>query len=162
MERSGNTDIVILQETWCRGDGPTGCALNYREPVVPATKLPGVTQGRESGGIFIWYKSKLTNSVKLIETGKFYIWLEIDKELTTSEENILLCTTYIPPLESPLVQRGKLLHTRGGDQPLPGHILICGDLNARTGQGPDTISTQGDKHRPGDGNHRLPKVYGQL
>ena len=96
-----NTDIVILPETWCRGDGPTGCPLNYRELVVPSTKLPGVKQGRESGGILIWYKSKLTNSVKLIKTGQFYIWLEIDKGLTASAENILLCATYIPPLESP-------------------------------------------------------------
>ena len=40
---------------------------------------------------------KLTNSVKLIETGKFYIWLEIDKNLTASEEDLLLWSTYIPP-----------------------------------------------------------------
>jgi hypothetical protein len=27
-----------------------------------------------------------------------------------------------------------------------GHVLVCGDLNARTGQEPDTLSTQGDKN----------------
>jgi hypothetical protein len=27
----GNTDIVILQETWYRGDGPTGCPLGYMD-----------------------------------------------------------------------------------------------------------------------------------
>jgi hypothetical protein len=34
---------------------------------------------------------------------------------------------------------------------LPGvkHVPVCGDLNARTGQEPDTLSTQGDKHSPG-------------
>jgi hypothetical protein len=31
-----------------------------------------------------------------------------------------------------------------------GHELVCDDLNARTGQEPDTLSTQGDKHLPGD------------
>ena len=87
-----------------------GCPLNYRDLVVPSTKLPWVKQGRESGGILIWYKSELTNSVKLIKTGQFYIWLEIDKGLTALEENILLCATYIPPLESPCYN----------DQPLPG------------------------------------------
>jgi hypothetical protein len=59
-----------------------------------------VKQGRESGGILIWYESELTNSVKLIKTGQFYIWLEIDRGLTASEENILPCATYNPPLES--------------------------------------------------------------
>ena len=49
-QRNRNTDIVILQETWYRGDGPTGCPLGYRELVVPSTKLPGVKQGRDSGG----------------------------------------------------------------------------------------------------------------
>jgi hypothetical protein len=29
-----------------------------------------------------------------------------------------------------------------------GHVLVCGDLNARTGQEPDTLSTQRDKHLP--------------
>ena len=36
-----------------------------------------------------------------------------------------------------------------------GHILIYGDLNARTGEGPDTINTLGDKHLPGDGTGAL-------
>jgi hypothetical protein len=49
-----NTDVVILQETWYRGDGPTGCPLGYRELVVPSTKLPSVKQGRESGDKLIW------------------------------------------------------------------------------------------------------------
>ena len=60
----GNTDIVILQETWYRGDGPTGCPLGYRELVVPSTKLPGVKQGRDSGGMLIWYRADLTHSMK--------------------------------------------------------------------------------------------------
>ena len=49
-----NTDVVILQETWYRGDGPTGCPLGYRELEVPSTKLPSVKQGRESGDMLIW------------------------------------------------------------------------------------------------------------
>jgi exonuclease III len=49
----GNTDIVILQETWYRGDGPTGCPLGYRELVVQSTKLQGVKQGKASGKRFV-------------------------------------------------------------------------------------------------------------
>ena len=43
----GNADIVILQETWYRGDGPTGFPLGYTELVVPYTKLPGVKNIRD-------------------------------------------------------------------------------------------------------------------
>ena len=107
--------------------------------MVPSTKLPGVKQGRESGGILIWYKSELTNSVKLIKTGQFYIWLEMDKGLTASEENILLCATYIPPLESPYYNKESFSILEEEINPFQahGHILICGDLNARTGQRPE-------------------------
>ena len=57
----GNTDIVILQVTWYRGDGHTGYPPGYRELVVPSTKLPGVKQGRDSGGMLIRYRADLTN-----------------------------------------------------------------------------------------------------
>ena len=89
--------------------------------------------------VLIWYKSELTNSVKLIKTGQFYIWLEMDKGLTASEENILLCATYIPPLESPYYNEESfsILEEAINHFQSHGHILICGDLNARTGQRPE-------------------------
>ena len=31
-------DIVVLQETWSRGDVSTGCPLGYREIILPSTK----------------------------------------------------------------------------------------------------------------------------
>ena len=80
------TDIVILQETWYKGDGSTGCPLGYRELVVPSTKLPGVKQGRDSVDKLIWYRADLTHSIKLIKTGTFYIWLEIQKEIMLNRE----------------------------------------------------------------------------
>jgi exonuclease III len=45
-----NTDIVILQGTWYKGDRTTGCPLGYRELLVPSTKLPGVKQGKRLRG----------------------------------------------------------------------------------------------------------------
>lgn len=33
-----------------------------------------------------------------------------------------------------------------------GHILACGDRNARTGQEPNILSTKGDKRLPGGDN----------
>ena len=47
--------------------------LGYREIIDPSTKLKGVTQGRESGGMIIWYESEYTDSIELIKRGEFYI-----------------------------------------------------------------------------------------
>ena len=68
-----------------------------------------------------------------------------------TERNVLLCATYIPPLESPHFNDGSFSILEGeiNHFQAPGHVLVCGDLNARTGQEPDTFSTQGDKHLPG-------------
>ena len=67
-----DSDVVILQETWSRGDEPTGCPYGYREIIVPSTKLKGVTQGRDSGGMLIWYK--ITHSIEVIKRGEFFLY----------------------------------------------------------------------------------------
>ena len=53
-------------------------------------------QGRNSGGMLMWYKADLTHSIKLIKSGTFYIWLEIKKEMILTKKNVLRCATYIP------------------------------------------------------------------
>ena len=148
-----NTDIIILQETWHRGDSPTGCPASYRELVVPSTKLTGVKQGRDSGGMLIWFKTELTHAIKQIKIGPFYIWLEINKSLTSTEKNVFLCATYIPPIDSPYF-KDDMFSTLEEDITYfqaSGQIIVCGDLNARTGQVADTLNPQGDKHLPGIG-----------
>lgn len=153
-----DTDIVVLQETWNRGHDPTGCPANYRELIVPSTKLAGIKQGRDSGGMLIWYKSELTHCIKLIKTGAFFIWLEINKELTLTQKNVFLCAAYIPPIESPYFKEDMFstLEDEINHFQARGHIVVCGDFNARTGQEPDTLSTQGDKHLPGGSNISSP------
>ena len=62
-----------------------------------------------------------------------------------------MCATYIPPIESPYFNDDSfsILDGENNHFQAKGHVLFCGDLNARTGQEPDTLSTQGDKHLPG-------------
>ena len=62
LKEIDDVDIVVLQETWCRGDVSTGCPLGYREIIIPCTKLKGIKQGRDSRGMLIWYKSELITS----------------------------------------------------------------------------------------------------
>ena len=62
-----DTDIIILQETWCRSGSVTHCPPNYREIIVSSVKLPTVKRGRDSGGIIIWYKEEMANYITTIK-----------------------------------------------------------------------------------------------
>ena len=101
--------------------------------------------------MLIWYRADLTHSIKLIKTGTFYIWLEINQEMIPTEKNVLLCDTYIPSLEYPyfIEDSFSILEGEINNFQTQGHDLVCGDINARTEQEPDTLSTQEDKRLPG-------------
>ena len=101
LEKQTLSSDKKLQETWYKGDGPTGCPLGYRELVVPSTKLPGVKQGRDSVGMLTWYRADLTHSIKLVKTGTFYIWREINKEILNRQKCPPACYLY-PPTRFPI------------------------------------------------------------
>ena len=77
---------IVLQEIWYREDSPNWLSykLQRASTTVPPSKLTGIREGRDSGGKLIWYKSELTHFIKLIKTGAFHIWLEINKGLNSS------------------------------------------------------------------------------
>lgn len=152
-----NSDIVILQETWNVRDLSTGCPIGFREIVLPSTKLRGVTQGRESGGMLIWYRAHLIDSITAIQIGKFNIWLKIQKDIVSTERPIFLCAIYLPPAESPYYSEEtfSILQDEISHFQTKGNVLMCGDLNARTGNEPDFVNTQGDKYITNT-SHSLP------
>ncbi len=96
----------------------------------------------------IWYKSKLHNHINTVKQGKCYTWLKIHKELLSSRKYIFLCAIYIPPSESPYYSEDTLstLEEETSHFQAQGNVLICGDLNARTGLQPDFTDTQGIKY----------------
>ncbi len=66
----------------------------------------------------------------------------------STDRHIFLCATYLPPAESPYyneetfsILQDEICHFQ-----TKGNVLICGDLNARTGNEPDFVNTQGDKY----------------
>ena len=122
--------IFFLQETWNRVDMPTGCPLEYREIIFPSTKLKSLSQGRDSGGLLIWYKMNLTHSIELIKKGDFSIWIKIKKEVVSTERDIFMCTAYIPPSESPYYNENSfsVLEDEISFYQTQGNVLICGDL----------------------------------
>ncbi len=72
MKDLEDIDVVILQETWCRGDVFTGCPSGYREIILPSVKLTSVTQGRDSGGMIIWIKSEL--AIELVKRDQYHLY----------------------------------------------------------------------------------------
>ena len=61
---------------------------------------------------------------------------------------MFLCTIYVPPSDSPYYSEEIFphLHTQICRFQAQGKVLICGDLNARTGTHPDSYSESGNKH----------------
>lgn len=52
-ENSKDTDIIILQESWCGSGSVTHCPPNYKEIILSSVKLSAVKRGKDSGGIII-------------------------------------------------------------------------------------------------------------
>ena len=143
-----NMDIIILQETWCRNGEMTLCPTGYCEIVISSRKHSKVTRGRDSGGIIIWYKTEIANFITTSKIEESHVWLKINKKLTQTESDIFLCALYIPPSESPYYNEEifENLHSQINDFQAQGKVLICGDLNARTGSLPDFTSDDGNNH----------------
>ncbi len=101
--------------------------------------------------MLIWYRSNLVHAVRVAKTGQFYTWLEINRTVTATEKNIFPCATYIPPAESPCFNEESfsILEVDMNYFQSQGSTLVCGDLNARTGEELDTLNSHGDKHLPG-------------
>ena len=95
-----NIDIIILQETWSTADVATHCPPHYREIVLPSQKLSTVRKGRASGGLIIWYKSKLHKHIDTVKKGKYNIWLKIKQK---TENDISLCNI-CPSFRLPIFQ----------------------------------------------------------
>lgn len=98
--------------------------------------------------MLIWYESDIARSIKIVQTNQFYIRLAINRAVMSTEKNIFLCAAYIPPAESPHFSFSILEEDINHFQS-QGSELICGDVNGRTGEEPDTVNSQGDKHLPG-------------
>ncbi len=106
MKDLEDIDVIILQETWCRGDVFTGCPSGYREIILPSVKLTSVTQGRDSGGMIIWIKSEL--AIELVKRDQYHLWLKNTKRNNISISACFpMCHIYTPPRVS-VFPRGNL------------------------------------------------------
>ncbi len=141
-------DIIILQETWRKTDEVTLCPPGYCEIFLSSRKHEKITRGRDSGGIIIWHKQEIDKYIQTIKKEESHIWLKINKHLTQTTKDVFLCAVYIPPSESPYYNEEifESLHSEINHFQAQGSVLICGDLNARTGSLPDYTTDNGNNY----------------
>ena len=131
-------DIEVLAESWTECENCDNIRelddhflLECIKPIKTGTK------GRKSGGIKIFLKKKLKNSIKVIKSTDNYAWLEIDKNLFHElEKNILVCAIYSQPASSKYYSEevwealeNDLIYMTNNEVP----FCILGDMNGRTG-----------------------------
>lgn len=130
-------DIAIFHETWCRSNETLHCPKGIREIIIPSQKKSQIKCGR--------------NLKHLIKTVKTQLEV-LEVKSILPQNNLYLCAAYIPPHDSPYYQEKCFLHLQKDILYFQsqGNVLICGDLNARTGREMDYINTTGNGHIFGD------------
>lgn len=136
-------DFFAVCETWTRERDFN--VPNFRCFVEPATKLRGIKCGRNSGGISLFYKECYANVVTFVKSYQHYVCCKIAQGTFNLTKDLFICAVYIPPENSPYFSQNMLEDLERDILSFTshGHIIILGDLNARTGDYKDYIENDG-------------------
>ncbi len=134
-----DSDIVCLNETWTNTDTEKDIHLSEFEPFCNSRKYKNKKANRDSGGVAMLIRKTLLKFVTRLPN--FYedaIWVKLDKTLFGSEKDIYLCNLYLPPEKSSSTLNSNLDNWDLIEREIHmfqnrGSVLLCGDLNARTG-----------------------------
>ena len=119
----------------------------------------GRYSGGSVGGVLVAVKHFLTPYISLIKRTSDYIWCKLDKTFFHLEKDILLCSCYIPPKDSPYFDPDTFSNLENDINVFKGNnfIVLAGDFNARTGTENDFITNDYCNFVPGD-SFPLPTV----
>lgn len=149
-------DILLLVETWTN----ELCDLCLDGYEYVALHRPRSRHARRnSGGIVIYYRTKLADSISLHKkSDDNVIWLRLDKTLfpgIDTEKDLYLCACYVTPtasnvqtsdvfakLTADLIELDEVL---GDDNYV---AVIAGDFNARTADRADFVEYDNNLHVP--------------
>ena len=134
-------DFVCLTETFADATSDfNGLFTEHVKFVAPAKRLS--RQGRNSGGVLLLIKRAVCKFVKQIQINcANTVAVRIDKSVFNADKDVLLTSSYVAPEHSPfydsmdlkdgivILEENLIQEIRGEDL----YILLCGDLNARTG-----------------------------
>ena len=99
------------------------------------------TFGRPMAGVAVYMRSSLSQHVKQIRSQcDFAIFLQLDKVITKTVRDIVLCFPYIPPEASPYYDNKRFKGISLLDIDINNvYLVIAGDLNARPAELPDVF-----------------------
>ena len=129
-------DIFGILETKHSKDDFFDFGQDFRSISVPR---PKEEKYPVSGGIIILLKNSIKPGIKIIKNTSSEIqWIRLTKEFFGFEKDLYICFTYFAPSNSSYVTRNNLdvlqiLEHNVTEYSQIGNVIICGDLNARTG-----------------------------
>jgi hypothetical protein len=131
VESISNIDFMFLTETWNNQDiNIPGFETINSNLAKPKSKYAC----RQSGGISLIFKSKFKNFVSIVKNTKNFIWSKISKEILSSDTDLYICGTYIPPEKSKYFDpeifeefENDITHFSS-----KANVITLGDFNART------------------------------
>ena len=98
---------------------------------------------RRSGGVALFIKSEIAKFCKLKPSESDYImWVQIDKHLIDTDENLILGIVYVPPIQSRFYNDDELSKLENEIMSVCSsnkYVTISGDINARTAKLPDYV-----------------------
>lgn len=128
-------DFIALQETFTSNqskDIEARMSMDGYECIYTHC-VTNKSAGRGSGGILLLYKHKYHNAVTTCQTiNPYTLWLKLSKDVFGWDNDIYICSVYIPPRDSPYfndqfqdLENEVSLFSNKGD------TLLMGDFNAR-------------------------------
>ncbi|MCU7801461.1 MAG: endonuclease/exonuclease/phosphatase family protein [gamma proteobacterium symbiont of Lucinoma myriamae] len=143
-------DIFFLSETHIGFD----TSINIEGfQYIPVCR-PVSSNNRNYGGLAILIRKSIRNGIKILQnTSSEYQWIKLLKNYFGLESDIFACFSYISPCFFKQKSDADSLEAIVRDinsYRNNGHIVLCGDLNARTGIDLDFIQTDNDQHLPLD------------
>ena len=145
-------DIVALVETHI-GDDSLIQIKGYSKITSKFRKKSN--NNRYFGGLTILAKTNIKNGIEIIDhsSNEDRIWIKLTKEFFCTENDIYLCACYIPPdnslyLKSKNIDILDMLEDDITTFPAEANIIICGDLNSRTGNLSESIRHDDNRHIP--------------
>ena len=115
---------------------------------------PIARNNRYYGGLAVLIRKSIRSGIKILKnTSSEFQWIKLSKNFFNLEKDIYVCFSYVSPCSFQHKSDADTLEAIVRDINIfrnEGHILLCGDLNARTGSDPDFIQNDTDKHIPLD------------
>ena len=137
-------DIICLTETWTSKN--SRIELNgYSNPIHSYRRFKNRRAKRSSGGIIVYIKDDIRQGIKLVKNNvDCLIWIKLEKNFFSIEEDIYIGITYIAPENSPIhdIYSVDIFKTIQDDTSFflqHGKVFLLGDLNSRTSTKTDFI-----------------------